>query len=90
MRHNEVTKAGGDELDRWDIGGRYTWGPNAVSLGYIHLEKMKKETAAGKLSYSRSLGPGVQWSLDALWAEYENDGKSEDGTAYTTGIKVAF
>ena len=90
VRHNEVMKAGGDELDRWDIGGRYTWGPNAVSLGYIHLEKMKKETAAGKLSYSRSLGPGVQWSLDALWAEYENDGKSEDGTAYTTGIKVAF
>ena len=37
VRHNEVTKEGGDELDRWDVGGRYTWGPNAVSLGYIHL-----------------------------------------------------
>ena len=90
VRHNEVTKAGGDELDRWDIGGRYTWGPNAVSLGYIHLEQMKAETAAGRLSYSRSLGPGVSWSLDALWAEYENGDESQDGTAYTTGIKVAF
>ena len=88
VRHNEVTK--GDELDRWDVGGRYSWGPNAVSLGYIHLEKMEQETAAGRLSYSRSLGPGVWWSLDALWAEYENGNKSEDGTAYTTGIKVAF
>ena len=88
VRHNEVTKD--DEADRWDLGGRYTWGPNAVSLGYIHVEKAKQEVAAGRLSYSRSLGPGVQWSLDALWADYENDGESQDGTAYTTGIKVAF
>ena len=90
VRHNEVTKAGGDELDRWDIGGRYSWGPNAVSLGYIHLEKMEAETAAGRLSYSRRLGAGVTWSLDALWAEYEAGSESQDGTAYTTGIKVAF
>ena len=88
VRQSEVTKD--DEVDRWDVGGRYSWGPNAVSLGYIHVEKMKQETAAGRLSYSRSLGPGVWWSLDALWAEYENGNKSEDGTAYTTGIKVAF
>ena len=90
VRHNEVAKAGGDEVDRWDIGGRYSWGPNAVSLGYIHVEKQTKETAAGRLSYSRSLGPGVTWSLDALWAEYEAGSESQDGTAYTTGIKVAF
>ena len=88
VRHGEQAK--GDELDRWDIGGRYSWGPNAVSLGYIHLEKLTKETAAGRLSYSRSLGPGVTWSLDALWAEYEVGNESQDGTAYTTGIRVAF
>ena len=99
VRHNEIKED--DELDRWDVGARYTWGPNAVSLGYIHLEQEKRETAAGKLSYSRSLGPGVWWSLDVLWAEYENDNStlkrpdstpitSQDGTAYTTGIKVAF
>ena len=88
VRHNEVTK--GDELDRWDIGGRYSWGPNAVSLGYIHLEKSEAKTSAGRLSYSRSLGAGVTWSLDALWAEYETATASQDGTAYTTGIKVAF
>ena len=88
VRHNEQTM--GDELDRWDIGGRYSWGPNAVSLGYIHLEKATKETAAGRLSYSRSLGSGVTWSLDALWAEYEVGNESQDGTAYTTGIKAKF
>ena len=90
VRHNEVTKAGGDELDRWDIGGRYSWGPNAVSLGYIHLEQVEAETAAGRLSYSRSLGAGVTWSLDALWAEYEAGSESQDGTAYTTGISAKF
>ena len=74
VRHNEVTKD--DELDRWDIGGRYSWGPNAVSLGYIHLEQSTKETSAGRLSYSRSLGAGVTWSLDALWAEYEAGSES--------------
>ena len=89
VRQNEVKK-GDDDRDRWDIGGRYSWGPNAVSLGYIHLEQMTKETAAGRLSYSRSLGSGVTWSLDAMWAEYEVGNKSEDGTAYTTGIKVKF
>ena len=100
VRSDKLTKDD-DELDRWDVGGRYTWGPNAVSLGYIHLEYDKSETAAGRLSYSRNLGPGVQWSLDVLWAEYENDYSdlkrldgtpitSQDGTAYTTGIKVAF
>ena len=90
VRQGEVAQAGGDELDRWDIGGRYSWGPNAVSLGYIHLEKLTKETAAGRLSYSRSLGSGVTWSLDALWAEYEVGNESQDGTAYTTGIRVKF
>ncbi len=90
VRHNEVTRAGGDELDRWDIGGRYSWGPNAVSLGYIHLERMEEETAAGKLSYSRGLGAGATWSLDALWAEYEVGSESQDGTAYTTGIRWRF
>ena len=89
VRQNEVKK-GGDDRDRWDIGGRYSWGPNAVSLGYIHLEQMTKETAAGRLSYSRSLGSGVTWSLDAMWAEYEVGNESQDGTAYTTGIKVKF
>ena len=88
VRHSEVVK--NDEVDRWDLGGSYTWGPNAVSLGYIRVEKEQLEAAAGRLSYSRSLGPGVQWSLDALWAKYENDNKSQDGTAYTTGIQVKF
>jgi hypothetical protein len=89
----------GDES--YDFGLRYTAGRNAFSLGYMQVsdEATKALTAeeqsnVGMLSYRRTLGPGVQYRLNFMWAEYEGEtaGSTDDndGIALVTSVRIAF
>jgi hypothetical protein len=84
----------------YDAGIRYTFGPNAVSLTG---QKAKQETAVNgpsdkitqaMLSYRRTLGPGVNWLLNGMYAKYDGAASAghldNKGTAITTSIKVNF
>jgi predicted porin len=85
----------------YDVGVRYRWGPNGVSLTYAHGESEKElaipgdnEKDTAMLSYARNLGPGVKWSVNLMWADYTGEiaGSSDDndGTALTTSLRMSF
>lgn len=90
------------ETTAYDFGVRYSFGPNAVSLTYMNAEadtgvagSTNGETSLGMVSYRRTLGPGVNWTLNGMWADYQgtnNTATSDDneGYALTTSIKVRF
>jgi predicted porin len=84
-----------------DIGGRYIFGKNAVSVGYMHQEGDGAAAVAGEdetdrmlVSYRRILGPGVHYRLNFFYADYEgeNAGSADDndGYAITTSVRVNF
>lgn len=87
----------------FEVGGRYTFGPNAVSVQYQHAEADSQQQARDDddadvfwLAYRRTLGPGVFWKVSGMYAEF-NDGAAggtsateNDGTALTTSIFVRF
>ena len=85
----------------WDVGARYMWGSNGISLTYAHGENEAiiatagdDERDAAMLSYRRALGPGVRWTVNLMWAEYTGEvtGSTDDndGSALTTSIHMAF
>ena len=85
----------------WDVGVRYRWGPNGISLVYSHGEGEAviatpgdDELDASILSYARTLGPGVKWSVNLFWADYtgETPGSTDDndGMALTTALRLSF
>jgi predicted porin len=85
----------------FDVGARYRWGPNGVSLVYVHGENEAviatpgdDELDSGMLSYARNLGPGVKWSVNLIWADFKGEdvGSSDDndGTALTTAVRMNF
>jgi hypothetical protein len=87
----------------FEAGVRYTFGPNAVSAQYLSAETDSRAAARDNdevetmwLSYRRTLGPGVSWTLSAIFADYE-DGAAvpaaaaeNDGNALVTAIRVRF
>jgi predicted porin len=90
-----------DSGEIYDVGVRYRWGPNGVSLVYSHGEGEANlavpgddEKDAAMLSYSRALGPGVKWTANLMWADYsgEDPGSADDndGYAFTTSIRMGF
>lgn len=87
--------------EAWDFGVRYSFGPNAVSLGYLTVDSdnnvagaAEEETDIGMVSFRRTLGPGVTWTLNGFWAEYTGrtvgDSDDNEGYALTTSVKVRF
>ncbi len=94
-----LATSGRDEA--WDFGARYLWGRNDVSLAYAHGAGLAvtampndDELDAATLSYARTLGRGVKWSVNLYWANVagEDFGKSDDndGMALTTGLRLNF
>jgi predicted porin len=87
---------------RWELGGQYVFGPNAVSVVYGHgkQERLLSNSNDEKLShlmaaYRRALGPGVFWYMNFTWADYtgENSASTTDdnsGYAIATGIRLNF
>jgi predicted porin len=86
--------------DLIDIGARYSFGANAVSLGYRTGEMEAEKSAVGDeeedafmASYRRTLGPGVNWTANLIWADVQDDGttgKSNDGWAISSSIRLIF
>ena len=90
-----------DSGEIFDVGVRYRWGPNGVSLTYSHGENEgviattgEDEKDASMLSYSRTLGPGVKWSVNLLYADYKGEdvgsADDNDGMAFSTSIRMGF
>ena len=88
-----VSRDNGDnnDISRMDIGVRYKFGPNSLAFGYLNVEdEMSRATNAAKFTIARTLGPGVTWSLDVLWAEYDDGSNTTDGTGLSTGVALSF
>ena len=99
---NGVTTGTGQET--LEVGVRYTFGPNAVSIAHLSGESTATSNAAGDgdegkstfLAYRRTLGPGVFWKVTAMFADFDNAaagaaaGTSNDGEALTTSIQIRF
>jgi predicted porin len=93
------------EGELYDIGARYTFGPNAVSASYrsgsvdgLLTDTAEQEEEAFMISFRRILGPGVNWDANLFWAEQKGEQgsttagtkKDNDGWALTTAIQLAF
>jgi hypothetical protein len=68
----------------YDIGARYMFGPNAVSLTYRNGTADGSRTNSGEdeeemamLSYRRTLGPGVNWDANLFYLSSKNEGGAE-------------
>jgi len=98
---NDNNNAADDGTTAHDFGVRYKAGKNNFSVGYKTSETDGAANTAGEdktdllmLSYRRDLGPGVQYRLNFMWADYsgENLGSADDneGMALTTSVRLAF
>jgi hypothetical protein len=98
-----VTNAGGNGFETFEIGGRYSFGANAVSIAHLSSESQASqasgfngdEAVVTSLAYRRTLGPGVFWRVNLMFAEFSDGATgavntSNDGEALTTGIVVRF
>ena len=87
----------------FEAGVRYTMGANMISATYVHTESTSRaanldddETETMWLGYQRTLGPGVVWTVNAIFADFEdgaaNPGAAaeNDGQALVTSIGVKF
>lgn len=97
-----VTTGTGQET--LEVGLRYSFGPNAVSIAHLSGESTASSAAAGAgdeakvtfLAYRRTLGPGVSWKVTAMFADFDDAaagaaaGTSNDGEALTTSIAIRF
>jgi hypothetical protein len=87
--------------ETWNLGARYRWGRNDVSLGYVYGDNRTVPKAPGDdkydaatLSYVRELDRGVKWSVNLLWADHSgetiSDRDESGGTALSTAIRLSF
>ena len=93
-----TTDNGGTSLD---LGAKYDFGKNHVSIGYVRNESEADRSVAGEdesdrmlISYRRDLGPGIQYRLNLHYADHqgENAGSADDneGVAVSTSVRLAF
>ena len=89
------------DINVFELGGRYNWGKNWVSLGWIDSKSPGSKTVSGDnksdvllASYRRDLGPGVQYRFSVFYANFkgEHPGSTDDSTGYavTTSVRIAF
>jgi predicted porin len=99
-----VTAAGGQGQETFEMGIRYSFGPNAVSFTYQDAETDGDatsaadgdQTTAATVAYRRTLAPGVNWDITAIYADFDDGlaaaaaGNSNDGTALATSMTLRF
>ena len=99
-----VTQARQNGQETFEIGAKYTMGANAFSIGYQTAEAKAStgsafdgdEHVATVISYSRTLGPGVNFILSGVYADFDDglinaaSGNSNQGTGLATGLKIRF
>lgn len=93
-----TTDNGGTSLD---LGAKYDFGKNHVSIGYVRNESEADRAVVGEdesdrmqVSYRRDLGAGIQYRLNLSYADYqgENAGSADDneGVAVHTSVRLSF
>lgn len=89
VRDNNGQNGANEVFTRTDAGLRYSFGPNTVRAGYIALSDDAAVDQTGTIvTFSRSLGPGVSWSVDALMTE--NNSNDNSGSYVSTSIAIKF
>jgi hypothetical protein len=72
----------GNSLDGhiWNAGVRYVWGPNGVSFHWstsetrgLVLNPGDDQLDLAMLSYARTLAPGIKWTANLAYANYDNE-----------------
>ena len=98
------TKAPLAGQETFEIGAKYTMGANAFSIGYQAAEAKASTGSAADgdehtaivLSYSRTLGPGVNFLISGIYADFDDgvinsaSSNSNQGTGLATGIAIRF
>jgi predicted porin len=82
----------------FELGVRYTWGPNKVSATFQHGE-IEGSTAisandrfdTSMVSYARAIAPGAKWHVNLIWGRLQDETlPSNNAYAITTGVQVRF
>ena len=98
MEDGTGNQSGGTSLD---IGAKYDFGKNHVSIGYVHNESEGAKATSKddqsdrvQVSYRRDLGPGMQYGLNFYYADFEGEtagsGDDNEGIGISTSIRVRF
>jgi predicted porin len=86
----------------FDLGIRYTMGPNRMSLTYTNgsEDANNDKTQAAMLGYARTLGPGTRWHANLIYnrgraTRIDNNAQTvtvtrDSGWAVSTGVRVNF
>lgn len=86
----------------FDLGVRYTMGPNRMSLTYTNgkADDTDNKVQAAMLGYARTLGPGTRWHANLIYNKSriltgldDNDNpvtNKDSGWAVSTGVRVNF
>jgi hypothetical protein len=84
------------------VGANYKWGANGVSIAWnsgevvgVNEQAGEDETEFVNIAYSRTLGPGVAWRTNLMFADFEGEDTTvttddADSWALVTGIKIGF
>lgn len=89
VRNSMDNNAANEDHTRTDGGLRYKFGPNAVRIGYMaQSDDAGVDTTGTIATFSRSLGPGVSWSLDALMTS--DKVMDKDNSFVGTSIAIKF
>ena len=95
---------GNNSVDGYGInaGVLYSWGPNAVSFNARHGTERGTKIAADNnkdhiqnaiLSYARTLAPGIKWTANLLYANYDDQNFTDRdfvSSAAVTTIRLDF
>jgi hypothetical protein len=102
---NRMNLGSGDGISKGgnalDLGAKYDFGKNHVSVGYVYNEAEASYAISGDdestrlmASYRRDLGKGIQYRLNFIYGDFEGEaaGNADDneGVAVTTGVRIAF
>ena len=89
VRHSIDNNMPNEDHTRTDAGLRYKFGPNAVRIGYMAQSDDDTVDTTGTIAtFSRALGPGVSWSLDALMTT--DKVMDKDNSFFGTSIAIKF
>lgn len=98
-RSPETVTASPRGVDAIDVGASFQSGKNSYSVAWVRAEDnaggpLGDRSDAAMLSYRRDLGPGVQYRLNLIYADFRGGvvGSSDDnqGVALTTAVFLSF
>ena len=101
MNRQADTAATSRDRRNLDLGAKFDAGKNKFSIGYLTSESEGARATTGDdkttqvmVSYRRELGPGVQYRLNVMFADFAGEvaGSADDneGYAVSTSVRVGF